>query len=405
MQSASNPSHSRRLAYLFERYPAFTQTFCVREIEALRGRGLDVPIFSIRSEDGEGLQKLSGDAVQDITYVPDVGRSAKNWLSPFAHRARRARRALIDEWGRAGDRNRAYEALWLGPKLLARNCRHIHVHFAGVAARTAYWLKKFYDIPFSITAHANDFFVKSESDRLSSIFAEAGFVITVSDYSVVQLETMFPILKNKVHRVYNGIDTDWFDCEPQQTEVPLIISVGRLIEKKGFGDLIEACRQLGDLPFRCEIIGEGPLAKELEKQIRKSGLRGKVCLLGPKTESEIKGKLAEASVFALACRTESDGGKDNLPTVIMEAMAAQLPVASTRLAGVPEMVIDGETGFLSAQEDPAAFAVILQKLLADPALRRDMGLKGKRLAMEKFDSQVTCRELLRVFRGYGIATP
>lgn len=383
---------------MFERYPAFTQTFCVREIEGLRRSGLEVPIFSIRSEDGDGLQKLSSEALQDVSHLPDVERLAKNWLSPFAHHARRARRALVEEWGRSGDRNRAYEAVWLGPRLAQRGVGHVHVHFAGVAARTAFWLKKFHNIEFSITAHANDFFVNSDADRLTSLFEEAKFVVTVSDYSVQRLADMFPVLRGKVHRVYNGIDTGWFSQERKQPAVPTLLGIGRLIEKKGFMDLIEACGLLNDLDFRCLIVGEGPLYAQLEARIQQLGLSGKVYLLGPKTECEIKQLLAGSTIFALACCTESDGGRDNLPTVIMEAMAASLPVVSTRLAGVPEMVAHGESGLLCGEGDVPGLAANIRTLLGDPEKGRAMGLRGRQLAAELFDSDATTRGLVRVFR-------
>ncbi|MFV0338900.1 MAG: glycosyltransferase family 4 protein [Chthoniobacterales bacterium] len=394
-------SFESSLAYLFERYPAFTQTFCVREIEGLRRVGVRFPIYSIRYEDGYELQKLSSDAIRDLTHLPQVERLAKKWLLPFAHRARTARHQLVQAWGRTGDRNRAYEAVWLGPELKSQNISHVHVHFAGIAARTAYWLKKFYGITYSITAHANDFFVSTEEDRLGCIFEEAKFVITVSDYSVKQLLQLYPCLAGKLHRVYNGIDTTCFTQEATPQTPPHILSVGRLIEKKGFQTLIEACAKLPDLSFKCSIIGEGPLFDCLQKKISKLGLQEKVFLLGPKAESEVKQQLLQTDIFALACCTEADGGRDNLPTVIMEAMAASLPVVSTKLAGVPEMVIEGETGLLSEEKDAESFAINLRRLLEDKPLATRMGKAGQKLGEQRFDTNKTTHDVLTVFQKYG----
>ncbi|MFV0416911.1 MAG: glycosyltransferase family 4 protein [Chthoniobacterales bacterium] len=397
------PVLNTTLAYLFERYPAFTQTFCVREVEGLRRAGLGFPIYSIRYEDGFELQKLSSDAINDLTHLPRVERLAKKWMRPFAHRARAARHRLVKDWGRSGDRNRAYEAVWLGPELKSRGVSHVHVHFSGIAARTAFWLKKFYGITYSITAHANDFFVTGEEDRLTCIFKEAKFVITVSDYSVDQLLQLYPCLEGKLHRVYNGIDTACFSSESANPQPePHILSVGRLIEKKGYHTLIEACAELSDISFKCSIIGDGPLYESLQSRIVELGLQEKVFLLGPKTESEVKELLLQTSVFALACCTESDGGRDNLPTVIMEAMAASLPVVSTKIAGVPEMVIEGETGLLSEEKNPVAFAANLRCLMEDEKRASAMGETGRKLAEERFDTNKTTAEVLAVFKKYGL---
>ncbi len=157
--------------------------------------------------------------------------------------------------------------------------------------------------------------------------------------------------------------------------------MGRLIEKKGFADLLAACALLRErgVEFRCEIIGEGPLRETLVAQ----AVEG-VEFLGARSQAEITERLAAAHLFALPCTTETDGGMDNLPTVIMEAMAAGLPVVSTPLAGVPEMVLPDATGLLVPDRNPPALADALASLLANPERARALGAAGRERAAEKF---------------------
>ena len=180
--------------------------------------------------------------------------------------------------------------------------------------------------------------------------------------------------------------------------------MGRLIEKKGYADLITACGRLRDqgLAFHCRIVGEGPLESELRAQIQALRLSDQVELTGPLPMPEIIRRLTEETqVFALACATESDGGMDNLPTVLMEAMAAGLPCVSTRLAGVPEMVLHEKTGLLAEERQPEELARHLARLLGDPALCETLGSAGREHARAHFAQAETSRHLLRTLARYG----
>jgi colanic acid/amylovoran biosynthesis glycosyltransferase len=179
--------------------------------------------------------------------------------------------------------------------------------------------------------------------------------------------------------------------------------VGRLIEKKGFGDLIKASALLraNGVAFHCSIIGEGPLEQTLRAQIAAEGLEGSVELTGPQTQAQIAQRLAHATVFTLPCTREADGGMDNLPTVIMEAMAAGLPIISTPLGGIPEMVEPGVNGELVPENDSAALAEALQRVIADPVLARRLGNRGRQIASEKFSIETSARQLHTVFQNIG----
>ena len=236
-------------------------------------------------------------------------------------------------------------------------------------------------------------------------------VVTVSDYTAGFLSKKFPREAGKVKRVYNGLDLEPFVVARGQDklEPPMLLAVGRLIEKKGFDDLVKACARMHELgceSFRCVIVGDGPMEDELQALVSELGVGGLVELVGARSQPEIVELLGEAQVFVLPCVTEKNGGKDNLPTVIMEAMAAGLPCVSTRLAVVPEMIIEGQTGLLVDERRPGDFAEAVIGLLKNPARCEEMGRAGERRAREVFAQAVTAGSLKREFErcgAFGIA--
>jgi colanic acid/amylovoran biosynthesis glycosyltransferase len=389
--------YSAPFAYLFERFPSFTQTFCFREVEEMVRQGMEPAIYSIRDADeGSAFDKS---LLSRIRYLP-----SDEALNKAVREAREAHRIHSDVWevftgwGDRGDKTRLYEAAWLGLELKRRRIRHVHAHFAGIAARTAYWMKQFYGINYSFTGHANDIFCETDLPvSLDELVKEARLVVTETDYSRDWLRRRCPAWAGKIERVYNGIHPGEFvstSVEPA-TDIPEIISVGRLIEKKGFDELIQACAMLRDrgIAFRCRIVGAGPLEGVLRGQIQQAAVGDRVLMEGPRPESDVIQFLRQARVFALACTRDADGGSDNLPTVIMEAMAAGLPVVSTRVAGVPEMIEDGATGRLLNEHDVPGIAAALEMLLKDPDLARRFGTGGRAMVEKTFATERTTNAL------------
>jgi colanic acid/amylovoran biosynthesis glycosyltransferase len=388
-----------RVGYVFERFPSFDQAFCYREVAELLRQGADVQIFSIRRPEAGPAERWDSAVLARVTYLPGeaelVAEIARAKLPQAVTRE-------LKNWGRQSDFLRLHQAAWIGLRLSTNGLTRVHAHFAGMAARTAYWLRQFFDLPFSFTAHANDIFAPRQFVvSLPKLIDAAASVVTVSDFSANDLRRRFPDAAAKIHRVYNGVNVEQFQPATPEGEVPLLIGVGRLVEKKGFNDLISACGMLRDrgARFRCEIIGEGPLHAALDAQIASARLADVVQLLGPQPQREIIQRLARASVFALPCTTEASGGMDNLPTVIMEAMAAGLPIISTPIAGVPEMVQPGVTGELVPDRAPAALADAIVKLLADPDAAREMGARGRAVARERFGIEANVRALAAILQG------
>jgi glycosyltransferase involved in cell wall biosynthesis len=384
-------------AYLFERFPSFGQTFCYREVAELDRQDIVPPIFSIRNPKDEPRQDWDTRIVERMHYLP----GEKELLEEVQRAAKKGKIgvevvAALEEWGRRTDFLRLYQAVYVGLRLRQMGIDHVHAHFAGMAARTAFWINKFFSITFSFTAHANDIFSPRQFEiSLDKLVDAARVIITETDYAARFLRKRFPHRGDRVHRIYNGLDLEEFRRADFSSSPPLIVAVGRLIPKKGFSDLIRACAILVERgkSFRCEIFGEGPLKNELHAQIDELRLQNNVVLTGAKPQTQLRGRLAAANVFALPSIIDTDGGMDNLPTVIMEAMATGLPVVSTNIGGIPEMVIEDETGFLVQSGQAPAIAEAIEKVINDCSLAARFGHSGFERAQTLFSIEKNVREL------------
>jgi glycosyltransferase involved in cell wall biosynthesis len=388
-------------AYLFERFPSFGQTFCYREVAELDRQDITPPIFSIRNPKDEPSQDWDTRIVKRVHYLPEE----KELLDDVRRASKKGKVtseivAALDEWGRRTDFLRLYQAVYVGLRVQQSGVRHVHAHFAGMAARTAYWIHKFFPIAFSFTAHANDIFAPRDFEiGLDKLVGAARVIVTETDYAAQFLRERFPEHSHRIHRIYNGLNLAGFERTNFSSTPPLIVAVGRLIAKKGFADLIRACGLLVERGrfVQCEIIGEGPLENELRAQIDQLNLQDRVALSGAKPQREVRQRLAAASVFVLPSVVDAEGGMDNLPTVIMEAMATGLPVISTDIGGIPEMLIQNETGFLVRPGDVAALAGAIERLLGDISVAREFGKNGRARASKLFSIEQSARELAELF--------
>ena len=277
-----------RLGYLYSRYPVISQTFCDAEMLALERIGVDLEIGSIypplTSLRHEHISRLRA----PVHYAPpqkilriweENAKTTGEWPAELVngHEQKYGRQMKAEQ--------RARNALYFAELFTRSGVEHFHVHFANRAAHTALFLKTISGIPFSVTAHGQDFMKDLGSDDLlREICAEAEFVAAETDYSRDLLRQRCPDSVAKIHRVYNGIDLEHFPIPrlPTAHSQPRIVSVGRLVTFKGFEQLIDVCAELGrrGLDFICEIIGDGPLRENLQEKIDKLSLSSRVTLLG-----------------------------------------------------------------------------------------------------------------------------
>lgn len=383
-------------AYLFERFPSFVQTFVYREAVEMVRQGANPWLVSIRRPDDPGELAEKIDA--DIFYLPEEKKlrdevDARRAAGELSWKARRA----IPKHRSAKDSQRMFEAIWLAPELRARGIRHVHAHFGGMAARTAWWLRKLFGFTYSYTGHANDIFCESGSPVTNAqVATEAKLIVTETDFARRWMEEHHPKTRGRVIRVFNGIDpTGFYPREGSSTGATRIVSVGRYVEKKGFDVLIDACVKLRAraVDFTCELIGGGPLEEKLAAQIEDRDIAHAVKLVGPRSQTEVRQALANADLFVLACQTDSEGGSDNLPTVIAEAMFTGIPCISTTVAGVPEMIAHEQTGLLVKSRDVLALAGAIEQLIRDPLLAAKLGANGRNFARQHFAIDSTVKEL------------
>jgi glycosyltransferase involved in cell wall biosynthesis len=400
-----------RLGYLYSRYPVISQTFCDAEMLALERRGIELVIGSVypplTSLRHEYIARLRA----PIHYAPP--QEILKILEHDAKTARRWPRDLVERHNSkygpgAKAEQRARNALYFAEFFARSGADHVHVHFANRAAHTALFLEEISGIPFSVTAHGQDFMKDLGSDDLlREICAAAEFVAAETDYSRDLLRQRCPNSAAKIQRVYNGVDLERFPAARNEAahpavapyQLPRIVSVGRLVAFKGFDDLVDACAEVARrrIDFVCDIIGDGPLRETLQAKIERLDLASRVNLLGSLSQDAVLEKLQAADIFALASTTDAQGATDVFPTVILEAMASTLPIVSTRLAGIPELVVDGQTGILAPPGDSTALAQALEQLLHDPELRLRFGHAGRQRIEQHFRIEQTVAPLIEMF--------
>jgi glycosyltransferase involved in cell wall biosynthesis len=396
-----------RLGYLYSRYPVLSQTFCDMEMLALERQGFALTVGSIHPPLTSIRHPHAGQLIAPVHYAPPPPI-----LRLWEEQARKEKRwpeALIDSHnqkygGGVKAPTRARNASYFAELFRRHRVDHFHVHFANRAAHTALFLKAMAKIPYSITAHGQDFMADlGNDDLLREICDEAEFVAVETEYSRGLMAARCPDAASKIHRVYNGMDlSNFLDPSTSVSNAgPVqILSVGRLVSFKGFEYLIEACEQLRQrsIQFRCEIVGDGPLRKNLQHQIDELRLRPFLTLAGALPQDCVLEKLQRCDIFALASTTDEHRASDVFPTVILEAMASARPVVSTILAGIPEAVVDKETGSLVPAGESGLFADALETLCRNADLRTRYGAAGRARVEQHFQVEITVRPLIELLQ-------
>lgn len=402
-RSSMSPDGPRRVGYVVKRYPRYAETFIVAEIAAHEAAGLEVEIFSLRPPNDTHFQDAIARVRAPVHYLYTEGIKTPTHLWAALQDAAAVLPGFWSELeaARGEDALAVHHAAVLASALRRTAIGHLHAHFATATATVARLASRFAKVPYTFTAHAKDIFHASvRPEALGRHLSEAAAAITVSDYNREYLVRVYGPAAARIRRVYNGIDLQQFRHVSPERRPPRIAAVGRLVEKKGFADLVEACALLrdGGLACECQIVGTGPLELELRALIERCGLDDRVQLLGPRPRSEVIAHIHDAAVLAAPCVIGPDGDRDGLPTVLVEAMALGTPCVSTDVTGIPEVLQPDESGLIVPQHDPPALAAALERLLTDPALRVRLATGARRRVEAEFDIRRTTSQLRAIFR-------
>jgi glycosyltransferase involved in cell wall biosynthesis len=396
---------SGSVAYLTGEYPRATDTFIQREVAALRSYGLKIETCSIRRTGVEhhvGEQQRT-EAARTFHVLEAAARpltSLKAHLAALRHGARYLR-ALRLAWRTApsGIKGHIYnliyfaEAVVLAHHMRSRGVVHLHNHIAKSSCTVAMLASEVSGIPYSFTLHGPDIFFEPYHWRLDEKIARAAFVACISHFCRSQ-GMLFSAATHwaRLHIVHCGVDPALYDA-PRGAVGKRLLFVGRLAAVKGVPVLFRALKQvMGDHPdLRLTLIGDGPERAALESEARAMGLSGVVDFAGYKGQIEVAQALRDTDILVLPSFAEG------LPVVLMEALAARVPVLATRIAGVGELVEDGVSGRLVAPGDPLALEQALRALLdATPEARAAMGEAGRGRVVAEFDSVMEAGKLARL---------
>ncbi|MCG9893729.1 MAG: glycosyltransferase family 4 protein [Thermosynechococcaceae cyanobacterium MS004] len=393
-----------KIAYVLKRYPRFSETFVVSEILAHEAAGLEIAIFALRPPVDAHFQDIIAQVKAPVEYFLSYSLTGSQFWATVQAGAQR----LPDLWSRLAyaqgeNAHDLDQAIRLACRAVETGVTHFHAHFGTSATAVARLASYFSGIPYTFTAHAKDIFHETvQPDDFQRKLKDAKAIVTVSDYNLRYLQAQYGEAAAQVQRIYNGLDLSQFQYASPQNRPPKIVAVGRLVEKKGFQDLITACGLLTQIQphFSCQIIGHGDLAGALQAQIDQAGLQPWVELVGAKPQAELKQVVQEAAVLATPCVVGADGNRDGLPTVLLEAMALGTPCVSTDVTGIPEVVRHGVTGLIVPQHDPSALAQAIAQLLRDDQCRVTLAAQARSLIEAQFDIHQNAAQLRRLFQQF-----
>ena len=400
------------VAYVVSTWPRLSQTFVLNEVLALEKKGLPVRIFSVKDPGGEPVHASVSQVRASVTYLSLKGRRRPVWVANLDLAWRQPRcyfRGLLEaaRYRSFGVLRHFLQAAYLAALLRREPAVHLHAHFATAPALVAMFASQLSGTPYTFTAHARDIYVDTRPELLRKQMHHASAVVTVSEYNRRHLlQQLNPATPGKVVCIYNGIDPSQFPFRwPRAGDPgpPVILSVARLVEKKGLEDLIDAAAILRaqGLSFRVEIIGAGPLWSALQVRIVRHGLEGIVTLMGAQPQEIVRQAYDRAALFVLPCVITADGDRDGIPTVLLEAMLSGVPVVSTPVSGVPELIESDSSGVLVTPNNARILAHTLAKLIGDPCLRDRLARSARTRVESEFSIERSSSQLLALFSGGG----
>lgn len=282
--------------------------------------------------------------------------------------------------------------------LETHGCQHLHIHFAHVPTQIGMYASSLSQIPFTFTSHANDLFERGL--LLKEKVQRSKAAITISEYNRKFMVAQ-GVDAEKVKIVRCGIDTKKYEFidDRKINEKPVIISLGRLVEKKGMDTLILSlqCLAKNQKIFVAEIAGDGSLIDELTSLVSQNNLNSKINFKGAIAHDDVFPWMRQADIFVLACKKDSNGDQDGIPVVLMEAMAVGIPVVSTEISGIPELIEDGVSGFLAKPNDPESLAEAINKVLNGSKSIGQITKAARQRIVNEFDQDKNIDRLLEIF--------
>lgn len=406
-----NSEVSCDLAVLVNEFPRLSETFVLGDLLGLEAAGARLHVFSMRRPDVELAHEAVEDLCAPVEYLPEISGRQRSLLLRAVQVAllirdpSRFMRGLAEIYASPDySRSRLQQALLLARRLDQIGSPPLYVHFAHKPATIGRFAALLLGLPFAISAHAVDVWT-TPVPELRAKFRDAQLVLCC-----------YQEAHEYVRRIADG--TTRVEFAPHGVVVPpqphrevasppVVLSVGRLVEKKGFDTLVQAARVMRDrgLEFQIRIAGDGPLWPTLQRLVNELDLADTVRFLGPLTAQELEPQYAAAAAFVLACRVGSDGNRDGLPNTILEAMARGLPVVSTTLASIEEAVIDDHTGLLAPPDDHEALAGALERLLIDRQLGARLGAAARARVVEQYDRDALASRVHTLLKTVGMIAP
>ena len=373
-QISSEPDSSIHVAYLLKMFPRLSETFILNEVLELERQGAKIDVFSLMAP-GDG--RFHGNLSQLKLAVRCVPREKPESLWSKIWNLEPGLVPPLEQWETAVEfirRNRfprdldmLLRALLIGAQAKSLGVQHFHAHFATISTRMAALVNLLYQIPFSFTCHAKDIFRETVDRRLFKELVDLStFAITVSDFNRNYIIEKTPdVDPDKIIRLYNGINLDFFEPSIREPETDPVhmISVGRLVPKKGFDHLLQALSILQNkgVKFKATIVGDGEEETKLQEMSHRLQLDQCVHFTGGLSIEEVRKHCAESAMMVLACVPDADGNMDALPTVLLEALALDLPIVTTTLTGCPEIVGE-DAGLLVEPANPQALADAIERI-------------------------------------------
>ena len=389
---------SLRLGYLTGQYPRLTDTFIQREVAALRGQGHRVQTFAVRAPAlGDNPSRGLAEGRRETIYLLPPRSMVRAHLQQFLKSPSRYIRAIGLAWRTCppgllgGLKQIAYflEAGMLAERMRTLALTHLHNHFANSSCSVAAIAAEIGGFSFSFTVHGPREFFEINQWWLGEKVARACFVVCISSFCRSQVMIAAPPMSwNKLRIVHCGVDAKRFPVRRHIGKGRRLLFVGRLVPEKGCLMLLEAIAQLPDVVI--DVVGDGPLLQVLRERAAELGAEARTVFHGYLGEEGIRQRLAESDVFVMTSFAEG------LPVVLMEALAAGVPAVATQIAGIPELIEDGVTGFLVPPSEPVATANAVRRLLDDADLRNQIAAAGREKVERDFDLETECERLAHI---------